>query len=66
MSASNETPTGDFGFASLADLVGHQYEAEPVIPAAPARKSLQVAKEKVVGAIRRSTSISIRSLGLDR
>ena len=66
MSASNETPTGDLGLESLAALVGHLYEVEPALPAPPQRKSLQVAKEKVVSALRRTTSISISSLGLDR
>lgn len=67
MSASNQNPNDDFGFASLADLVAHQYEAAPELPAAPARRSsVQAAKETVVRALRRSAAISTRSLGLDR
>ena len=66
MSASNQNPNSDFGFASLADLVAHQYEPEPSLEQVSRRSSLQVAKEKVMGAIRRSAAISTRSLGLDR
>ena len=67
MSASNQNPNSDFGFASLADLVAHQYEAAADVPAVPARRSsVQVAKDTVVRALRRSAAISTRSLGLDR
>lgn len=67
MSASNQNPNDDFGFASLADLVAHQYEAAPELPATPARRgSVHIAKETVVRALRRSAAISTRSLGLDR
>ena len=67
MSASNQNPNSDFSFASLADLVAHQYEAAPEFPVAPARRSsVQVAKDTVVRALRRSAVISTRSLGLDR
>ena len=67
MSASNENPNSGVSFASLADLIAPRYEAAPDAPAEPARRnSVQVAKDTVTRALRRSTAISMRSLGLDR